>query len=100
MRWKTRTLAELLAAEPLARSDRGEAAVMVNTEEGRILAAAGAQVSSGSRNLERNTQYYQIGGKTFFWLAGYADGERNDDFPVSQDGTRLGEIVRVAKALG
>ena len=100
MQWKTRTLAELFVAEPHPRAGSGEVVVMINTEEARTLAAAGVQFSSGSENLERNTQRYRTEGKTYLWLAGYPDGKHDADFPVAHNNPRLGEILRVAKELG
>ena len=99
MRWNTRTLTELLAAEPHPRAGSGEVVVIINTEEARTLAAAGVKFSSGSENLERNTQRYRTEGKIYLWLAGYPDGKYDADFPVAHNNPRLGEILRVAKAL-
>ena len=88
-RWKTRTLDELLAAEPRIRTGTNENVVMVNTEEGRLLNAACARVISGNENMITNTQYYEIGDKKFMWLAGYADGNFDDTWPVDRVDPRL-----------
>ena len=94
MPWKTRTLEELLAVEPNPRSGTGEMCVMVNTDEGRILATAGARVGSGLENLERCTQRYRIQEKTYLWLAGYPSGGSNsrEEWPVDDVNPRVREI--------
>ena len=85
MGWKTRTLEVLLNVEPSSRPGSGEMIVMVNSDEGRILADGGAFVS-GEVNpaYVRKTQRYHVVGKTFMWLSGYPDGDSNtkEDWPV------------------
>jgi len=94
-----RSLKKLLAEKPFNR--RGEMVIMVNAEEGRILATAGASISSGSENLERNTQHYTLNGKTYLWLAGYPDGNWDDEFPVKDAVCpRLREVIDTVKSLG
>lgn len=100
MEWNTRTLEELLATEPLIRPGTNESMVIVNADEGRTLVAAGASISSGSENLERNTQRYRINDKTYLWLAGYPTGNWEDEFPINQVDPRLREVLRAAKEAG
>ena len=101
MEWETRPLEVLLATEPNHHRMGAGKVVMVNTEEARMLAdVEGCRMSSGSENLERNTQRYTINGKTYFWLAGYGSPEWDDPFPVASGCPRLESVLADARTIG
>lgn len=82
--WKTRTLDELRNAKFESEEDEYKNVAYVSYEEAILLFRNGAVVEGrGERPNNQLTQVYSFEGKTYFWVAGYGSGSREDDYPVS-----------------
>lgn len=80
-----RTVEQLLSTRPHSRE--GETVVLVSAEEGRVLAEAGAEVSSGYQSCADGestvgTQRYHINDMVFLWLEGLFTRTASESYPV------------------